>query len=169
MSKIIVSVNPILDYSVRELCKKPYYSHPNGCPNFNKKQGCPPQVKYFDQIFDITKPIYAICNVFSFLEHVKRMRRLHPEWSDHQLKCCLYWQGTARKQLRSHVAEFTKEHNGHFVTYCPEGMGVNVTETLKNVGIFLEWPPVYVSYQVALAGIMVQKGGKCDGKNVKTG
>ena len=36
---------------------------------------------------------------------------------------------------------------------CPEGAGVNITETMKNAGIILEWPPVNYTYQVALAGI----------------
>ena len=38
------------------------------------------------------------------------------------------------------------------VLYCPEAMGVNVTETMKNVGIILEWPPETVTYQIVIAG-----------------
>jgi hypothetical protein len=31
-------------------------------------------------------------------------------------------------------------------------MGVNVTATMDNAGIMLEWPPKNVAYQIALAG-----------------
>jgi len=42
----------------------------------------------------------------------------------------------------------------------PEAMGVNVTETMKRVGIELEWPPVNVAYQIALAGIFKKHAGE---------
>jgi hypothetical protein len=38
MGFTIVQVNPVIDYSVRGLCVKPYYNHPKGCPNFIKLQ-----------------------------------------------------------------------------------------------------------------------------------
>ena len=34
----------------------------------------------------------------------------------------------------------------------PEAQGVSVTDTMVQVGIYLEWPPKTVAYQVALAG-----------------
>lgn len=37
-------------------------------------------------------------------------------------------------------------------TYCPEAMGVNVTATMKNLGVTLEWPPQKVVYKVAIIG-----------------
>lgn len=32
-------------------------------------------------------------------------------------------------------------------------MGINVTETMKELGITLEWPPQKWTYQVAIAGV----------------
>ena len=61
---IIIRVNPVIDYSVRKLCIKPYYNHPKGCPNFNKKEGCPPTAQYFDKTYDLNQPVYAVYNVF---------------------------------------------------------------------------------------------------------
>jgi len=151
--ELIFQVNPIIDYSVRGLCIKPYYNHPKGCPNFNKKQGCPPNAKYFDKVYDLTKPVCAICNIFDIKTHIKNMKVKQPNWSEHQLRCVLYWQGSARKHLKEHIIKFMKENRNYSIETCPEAMGVNLTETMENAGIILEWMPENVAYQIALAGI----------------
>lgn len=158
MSKIILSVTPVIDYSVRKLCFRPYHGHPKGCPNFGKKPGCPPAAPYFDQVYYMDKNVYAICNIFDFKGHVEKMRAKHPDWSEYQLRCLLYWQGGAKKQLKRYIIEFLREHRGYRVEPCPEAMGINITETMKNAGIILEWPPENAAYQIALAGMRrVQK------------
>ncbi len=151
--KIIIPVIPVIDYRVRRLCLKPYPGHKKGCPNYDKKDGCPPKAKPFGAVYDLSQPIYAIVNKFDFASHVNRMKELHPEWSQRQLECCLYWQPKARNQLLQHIKYFLSNHPRYKVETCPEAMGVNVTETLKNSGIILEWPPKIMSIQVALAGI----------------
>jgi predicted metal-binding protein len=146
-------VTPVIDRRVRALCKKPYYNHPKGCPNFGVKEGCPPHVKFYDQEFDLTKPVFVIYNVFDFAAHVEKMRKAHPNWTQRQLECSRYWQVSARKALRLKISAFLKEHPEYVANTCPEAMGVNVTDTMKSIGIELEWPPVNKTYQVALAGI----------------
>ena len=37
-------------------------------------------------------------------------------------------------------------------TFCPEAMGVNVTQTLKEAGVELEWPPEKTVIKVAFVG-----------------
>jgi predicted metal-binding protein len=155
-TQIIIKVAPVIDYSVRSLCAKPYYNHKRGCPNYGKKKGCPPEAPLFDKVYDLSKPIYALINVFDLGSHVKRMKELHPEWSQRQLECCLYWQPKARKQLLGHIKSFMKEHKEYQVETCPEAMGVDISKTLENAGIILEWPPKKWVCQVALAGIPLQ-------------
>jgi hypothetical protein len=150
---MIVQVNPVIDYSVRGLCKTPYYNHPKGCPNFNYKEGCPPTAPFFDKVFDLNQPIYAIINEFDIGTHIETMKNKHPKWLEHQCRCVLYWQAGARKKLKEQCVKFLKSYKGYHITTNPEGMGVNVTETLRQVGIELEWMPVKVARQVALAGI----------------
>ena len=150
----IIEVKPVIIRPVHSLCLRAYPNHKNGCPNYNKKKGCPPGVPNFDTVYDLSKPIYAIYNKFDFKGHVNRMRERHPDWSKRQLECCLYWQGTARKRLRERIEIFKKLANEKYVVNGnPEAMWVNVTETMKRVGIELEWPPVNVAYQIAMAGI----------------
>ena len=137
----------------KDMCKLSYYKHPNGCPNYGKKKGCPPHTRFFDEIYDLSESVYALYNIFDLKSHVMRMRDKHPEWSQRQLECCLYWQGTARKELREFIKGWLKNHREYTIEATPEGLGVNITNTLHNIGIELEWPPISTAYQVALAGV----------------
>ena len=116
----------------------PYYNHKKGCPNFNKKDGCPPQAQFFDKVYDLSKPVFAIWNEFDLGAHIEKMKLNNPKWSEHQLKCCLYWQPKARKELKKEIIKFLRENNEYSITACPEGMGINITETMKNKGIELQ-------------------------------
>lgn len=147
-----IKVNPIIDVNMRSLCKSPYPNHPKGCPNYNKKDGCPPKALIFNELIDISKTVYAVYNKFDFGKHVQKMRNKHPAWSKRQVECCLYWQPRARSQLKEGIASFLMEHPGLFVVKCPEACGVNLTQTMMDVGIKLEWPPVHYTYQIVLCG-----------------
>lgn len=153
--------NVVLDKTVRTLCIRPYPNHPKGCPNYRKKKGCPPQQKILPEVYDVDMGFWVVWVSFDFASHCERMRRKHPNWSQRQVECCLYWQGSVYKKLRGEVegVKYYLDGKGNWqVTYCPEGMGVNVTETMRNLGIELEWPPKNITYKVALLGIMKNNG-----------
>jgi len=147
-----------IDMSVRDLCRKRYPLHPKGCPNYGKRPTCPPQALPIREVIDFSKPIYIAWNDFDLAEHRERMRKKHPHWSYRQATCVLYWQPTARRALRLRIRAFLKsrakeyDETGLLVVECPEACGVNVTETMRRVGVELEWPPVNVARQVALIG-----------------
>lgn len=145
--------------SPRGLCVREYKNHKKGCPNYGKKRGCPPNVPMFDEVFDLNKDIYLISIKYDLGRHIKLMQKKHPLWTETQLKNVLYWQGTAKKQLRERIKEFIKNYReeGYYVTTTPEAMGVDVTRTLKLVGIDLEWPAKETVYKIALAGIPQDK------------
>ena len=151
---MFIEVKPVIDKSMRKLCLSPYYGHSRGCPNFNKKTGCPPQLPTIDHLIDLDNkmPMYAIFNKFDFKAHCDRMRKKHPEWSQRQVECCLYWQGTARKSLREKIGVFRQAHPRLYIVAYPEASGTNLTATIKQIGISLEWPPKRHTYQVVLAG-----------------
>lgn len=149
----VFRVQPVLDPTVRDFCARPYPGHPRGCPNFGKKEGCPPKAPLLDQRLDLTYPVFAVINDFDLTSHVERLKLAHPAWTDRQLRCSLYWQCTAKKAWKSGIAEFLLAHPGYSAMLCPEAMGVNVAETLLRSGIEIEWPPVNVVRQVALCGV----------------
>jgi hypothetical protein len=105
----------------------------------------------FSDIFDLSRPVFAIVNEFNLAAQVERMRQSNPTWTERQLECCLYWQPRARKQLSGAIKAFLWEHPDYRADACPEAGGVNVTETLRRAGIDLEWPPKKIVRQVALA------------------
>lgn len=148
----MIQVDPVVDHSVRGLCVRPYPLHPKGCPNFGKCDRCPPKAPFFEEAFDLALPVFAVVNQFDLAAHVARMAARNPDWSDRQLRCVLYWQGTARKQLQEKIQTALAGLPGYVATWCPEGMGVNVTATMQAIGVPMEWPPVNVAMQVALLG-----------------
>jgi predicted metal-binding protein len=163
-----IFIEPIIDPEIRNLCAKPYDGHKKGCPSIGKADRCPPKAPMFNHHYDLSFPVYAVINEFDLDAHMFRMAEKHPDWSDKQLRCVLYpdwsdkqlrcvlyWQQTARKQLREKIAAVMEANpalRGYTDTWCPEGMGVNVTETLAAVGITLEWPPKKITRQVAFLG-----------------
>lgn len=158
MSRAIVS--PVIDKSVRLLCYRSYPGHKKGCPNFGKKDGCPPNTPLLGDVFDLSKAVWAVWVDFDFAGHKARMLKLHPDWKKYprKVECCRYWQRTADNEVRHQVANFCtekllfKEAKRLDVLYRPEAYGVNVTETMKNIGVILEWPPVNIVRKIAFVG-----------------
>ena len=152
MEKFFAEVKPVVDYSVISLCCKSYHNHKKGCPNFLKKKGCPPNCPKIEDVIDLSRTVYCIYNAFPIGEHMDRMKTKYPDWTIYQLRCCLYWQPKARKQLKEKIKLFIKQYPNLVIVGNPEGCGVNVTETMKGIGINLEWPPEKYAYQIVLAG-----------------
>jgi predicted metal-binding protein len=148
----LVKATIVIDHTVRSLCREPYPLHPRGCPNFGKKPTCPPHAPRFEDTYDLSKPAYCVVNEFDLGAHITAMRKRHPDWSSRQLRCCLYWQGTARKRLEQGIAAalLDPKLTGLVAERSPEAMGVDVTATLRGAGIELEWPPERIARQVAI-------------------
>lgn len=141
--------------SPRGMCIRKYHGHPKGCPNYGKKDVCPPNAPMFDQVFDLSKPIYLIYSIFDIGAHAEKMRKKHPDWTEIQQYNLLYWQGTARKELKKNIKDFKAlyEDMGYYVVLSPDAMGVNVNDTLKKIGIVFEWPARKYVYKIAMGGI----------------
>lgn len=153
---LFIRVKPIIDHQMRALCAKPYPGHTKGCPKLYKGcPTCPPQVPVFEKVFDVAQPILAVITTWDMARQVEKMRANNPDWGDRQLRNLLYWQASARTQLEEKVAAVLAHPDfSHMIyTMCPEGMGVNVTETLRLRGVHLQWPPVTIAHQVALLGM----------------
>lgn len=151
-------IQPVMDESVRQLCQRPYYNHSKGCPNYGKRDTCPPKAVLLTEYFDMAKPIIAVWVAFDLAQHRAKMKERHPNWSRRQLDCCLYWQGGVNKRLRQEVrynkgrSTLFNRHKELIATYVPEAMGVNVTETMRKVGLILEWPPENIVRKIAFVG-----------------
>ena len=155
-NKLAVNLN------VRNWCKFPYPGHPNGCPNFGKSKTCPPKVGIVTEIFDLGKPHWFAVMEFDIAYHADRMKNLHPQWSEKQCRCCLYWQNTVRKNLRIMCDDFIGSKNFYAYTLIPEAMGVNVFRTAHRVGVMLRRVIVHKLYKIALIGSTKTAKGEAD-------
>ena len=130
--------NLISSEKTGQWCKIPYPNHKNGCPNYDKKYYCPPHAVKLVDILDMSRPLYIVHSEFDLGRHVKRMKSKHPEWTDRQCRCVLYWQGTSRKQLRERVRIAQHITGCNIISYCPEGQGINLYATCLKNGLKLE-------------------------------
>ena len=151
MIEAIDSLRWTIDPDMQSLCGLPYHGHPRGCPNLGCKAGCPPQ-PLLEQVLDFSRPMYVIWTDFDLGSHVARMHKRHPEWSDRQLYCCLYWQGTARKAHREEQVRARRLYEINRIVSTPEAHGVNVTALMALLNVHLEWPPMQLTRVVSLAG-----------------
>jgi len=151
---IDVAETMAIDYNVRNWCTMPYPGHSKGCPNFGKKETCPPKIGLIDNLFDLSKEHWFAVVKFDLAGQVNRMANIHPEWSDRQCRCCLYWQGGVRKNLKKLCNKFLSSKSGLTFSFCPEAMGVNVFRTFHRNGIMMRKNPKDIVYKVALIGTM---------------
>jgi len=127
-------------------CCTPYQNHPNGCPNFVK--GCTKKRPDFKDIAN-KYDWFAITETFNLKAHAEKMKAKHPQWTERQCRNPLYWQGTVRANLRNKT--ITME--GDIVLDIPEACGINVFETMANVGVTLKRKPDIVT-KVMIVGKM---------------
>jgi hypothetical protein len=100
----------------------------------------------------MARPHWLAIVEFDLEAHKQRMFSLHPEWTDRQAGCVLYYQETIRKKLRATVIEFKQSQPGLVDTLVPEAMGVNVIKTIRRLGIPIETKPKTKVLKVALVG-----------------
>ncbi len=107
------------------------------------------------EILDLSKPVWAVYVEYDLESHRNRMWMKHPKWSKRQAECCLYWQKKVLSFLKHRVANLCTEKclfDSNIETtalYRPEANGVDVTKTMANVGIEIQWPPETVVYKIA--------------------
>ncbi len=141
-----------IDMACRHWCLRAYPDHPNGCPNYGKKAGCPPAAPRIMDVLNLSRPHWLAITTFDLGSHIIKMKDKHPAWSERQARCCLYWQGAVRKQLHIDTNLFMEVTPDTVAYFCPEAMGVHVFDTARAIGYPLERPPVNLVRTIALVG-----------------
>ena len=121
-----------------KLCRQAYYKHPKGCPNYNRRENCPPNTLHIFQQYDPLS-IHILCVKFPFLEYISQKELLHPDWTVRALTNQRHWQGHLKGEVRRYWEEIKGEYPLHKLIENPEGQGVNVQKTLKRYDINLKW------------------------------
>lgn len=142
------------------LCRLPYPGHPRGCPNWNKSPNCPPRAQKLQDKYDLNKQSYFIVRPFNIGAHKERMKSLHPDWSDAQCACCLYWQKEVKKELKSatqiHICKLYQQTWGNKYDFdlIPGAMSLNIFETAPYHGIPIERNQQKILYKIAFAEVL---------------
>jgi hypothetical protein len=155
-SLYVVTDKLVVNPETKVWCKLPYPGHPNGCPNYGKKDVCPPRAPGVKEFFDFSLSLFFVVVKFDLEEHVKKMHERLPHWSERQCRNLLYWQPSVMKKLRGLVDDtFHLPDMNVFndkVTYVPEAMGVDVFETCFRLGVPIERSPIKYVHKIALVG-----------------
>lgn len=131
------------------------YDHPDGCPSYGKKEGCPPNSKKIYDFINLTQEHWFIVFEFDIEAQERKQKRKHPHWSKKQCRNSRHWQRTVHKHLRIEGNRLCSSHNMVF-NLCPEGMGVHVIRSAKNIGIPIKSRPKDYIYKIALVGYLKQ-------------
>lgn len=136
----VESIFYITREQLQEWCRLFYPNHKNGCPNGYGKcillEG-----EQTQKLVDETKPIWIVYGEFNLQEHMEKMKKAHPKWTEIQLRNLLYWQPTSLAILNRRVMKFldmvqTHKH-GHLIC-LGESDGVNIWRTARKAGVPLE-------------------------------
>lgn len=152
---MIIQIDPrIIPYGehVQNYCKRRSERFPKGCPNYNKKETCPPNQPLIDEVLNFSKPIYIIYTEFDIGDFAKKMWKKHPEWTERQAYNCRYWQPRARKFQKKEEVKAVNELGLTKVVDSPEAHGVHLDFLMRKIGIELEWPPRKITRLVSLSG-----------------
>ncbi|KKN18395.1 hypothetical protein LCGC14_0956210 [marine sediment metagenome] len=141
-------------------CQLPYPNHPKGCPNYNNKETCPPKARYKPEILDHYSNFFLIYANFNIKKQKERMLEIHPNWSQKQASCLLYWQNSVKKKLRDFINEIYRRNKkkriyilscgsgfnsmdfNQDLVYSMEAIGIDVLNTLRNNSIDFEVKPI---------------------------
>jgi len=160
---ILITGELVIDLRAREWCKLPYgkyylksgekrYTHPNGCPVYGKNPDCPPEAPIIHDYIDLSKEHWLVYVFFNMTVQYKKLRDIHPEWSDKMCRNSRYWQGTVGKKLRELAEMVIKRTKCNKYTLRPEARGIHVIKTIKRLGIFIKTRPKDMITKAALVG-----------------
>lgn len=130
----------------RKWCQLPYPDHPQGCPNYGKKALCPPVAPYMKERLKRYSFFELNWVEFDWQGYKQWRKSQHPEWTERQASCCLYFQGSLKSMLLKQI----EKKRGVFVLGCGSGFagtqsmesaGIYVFQTLWNNGIEIEVKP----------------------------
>ena len=139
-------------YQPRSMCIRPYKKHTEGCPNFGKLPTCPPNVPcMYDQIFDVSD-VYAVVTKFYLEEYFNKRRMNRPDLAEGQIRNIRVWQPIAIKENDWAISEFYRENpdkKDYIASRLLECLGVDVINTMKEVGVEIKFPVTEYAYRVA--------------------
>jgi hypothetical protein len=142
--------------SIGPWCKLPYPGHPKGCVNFDKRIGCPPKSEFFQNI--ITAPFFLAAQKFVIASYSEKIKNKIPNWTDRQASCLKYYQKSVSKKIKEEAKTFIESKKQNLILIeRPEANGIDIFNTCKNIGIFLDRNPKKIMWKIMLIGKKINK------------
>lgn len=148
IQKIITSPQALIRLHMppSHYCVVSYHGHPKGCPNFDKCDRCPPKVPLYKN----GSKFIIVAVQYNLAARAAELKKSNPTWSERQCRCCLYWQGTARKVLRNHVRENLP---GYEWEETPEARGAHVFRMMSTAGYIMDKQAKQFVWKVAFIDV----------------
>jgi len=142
-------ISPNYDERARDgtWCKLPYPGHLKGCPNYPECIDNRLDFKHFGAQYDW----HVVTETFDLASHVSKMKNKHPNWSNSQARCLLYWQTGVRSRLKKKAEALKESLHAQMILDIPEAHGINVFKMMSRLGISLKANPDLVT-KVMLVG-----------------
>jgi predicted metal-binding protein len=151
----------ILTKETHKWCQRGYKGNEGGCPNYGKKELCPPHSAFLGGFIDLYSQFYLLVCGLDLITYKEIRASRHPQWSERQLEHPYYWQGSIKKILRREILNVLKLNpkkklylsgtGSGFSTkelkrfqkkiYSMESLGINVFSTLRLNHIRIEKEP----------------------------
>ncbi len=127
-------------------CRKPYAGYPNGCPNYGKRDSCPPKAACARKLVETYQHFYLVYAWFRIAEFAVRRQARFPKWTTKQLRNPRHWQAQLKRMLREYIANLgigilglhsvvLGTGSGFWGAPSMEGACINVFPTLRKAGI----------------------------------
>ncbi len=164
-----IKEDTIIHYpEIKDLCYRSYPNHSKGCPNIDKCYHL--NIPNFEILLEYGKfnHFYLVYAKFDFKKYKELRKSEHPNWTENQVKCVLYWQNSVKKQLIDYINVINFINKKAYILGCGSGMKfkklpnyqkrvasmehvcINVFSTMKLNGIKLEIIPKKIIYLICL-------------------
>lgn len=116
----------------REWCRLPYPGHPRGCSdNYGKCETCPPSTPYRVDILEKHDKFVLVHATFDINAYAEEMRKVHPDWSERQLRNSRLWQSQLKSKMKAVIAGMEYDE------LLGAGSGFDGRPSMEAAGIFV--------------------------------
>ena len=127
----------------RRWCGMPYDGHSKGCHMWHGRKARPckmaeKNMNHFDDYFDRDAPMWLLWDEFDIEKQGKKIRKMHPKWTEKQCRNVRYWQRTFINGTTRDAKAFVKKKKLLGYAMLTGGFCINCFVTFRKAGLIVE-------------------------------